>query len=170
MRLPRAGLRHGCASGFSRIPATFYFGALSLRDGPGARCSLVAAAIRVAARNRRWLAGHRAFCWQLLPAADAAVAIVHQLVDARRAAGSAPATRLPASQYPSHDRTAVVVPLLLGSVDGVAQALEHIEVQYLANRDPQMRFALLSDFLDSPTETCRATTRSSRLPSTEFVR
>ena len=53
---------------------------------------------------------------------------------------------------PERDRTAVVVPLLVGSVEAAAQALEHLEVQYLANRDPQIRFALLSDFLDAPTE------------------
>ena len=50
------------------------------------------------------------------------------------------------------DRTAVVVPLLLGSVEAVAGAISHLEVQYLANRDPQIRFALLSDLLDSPTQ------------------
>ena len=48
--------------------------------------------------------------------------------------------------------TAVVVPTLLGSVHGVEEALEHLEVQYLANRDPNLQFAILSDFTDSPTE------------------
>ena len=87
----------------------------------------------------------------LLPAADGAVAIVHQLVNL-----FIPASRLPRLDYeravPEADRTAVVVPLLLGSVDAVAAAISHLEVQYLANRDPQIRFALLSDLLDAPTE------------------
>jgi len=90
-----------------------------------------------------------------LPALDAAVAIVHQLVPL-----AVPPDRLPRLDFeravPEGDRTAVVVPLLFASVDSVAHALEHIEVQYLANRDPQIRFALLSDFLDSATETTPA--------------
>src|SRR4029078_11988856 len=32
------------------------------------------------------------------------------------------------------------------------EALEHLEVQYLANRDPNLQFAILSDFTDSPSE------------------
>src|SRR6185437_11281567 len=53
---------------------------------------------------------------------------------------------------PEEYMTAVVVPTLLGSVHGVEEALEHIEVQYLANRDPNLQFAILSDFTDSPNE------------------
>src|SRR6185436_17914010 len=87
----------------------------------------------------------------ILPAADAAVAIVHQLVNVM-----IPAARLPRLDYergvPEHDRTVVVVPLLLGSVDAVTNALAHIEAQFLANRDAQVRFVLLGDYLDSPTE------------------
>jgi cyclic beta-1,2-glucan synthetase len=87
----------------------------------------------------------------LFPALDAAIAIVHQLVPL-----IVPPNRLPrldfARAVPERDRTVVVVPLLVGTVDAVAHALEHIEIQYLANRDPQIRFALLSDFLDSASE------------------
>src|SRR4029078_2070793 len=54
---------------------------------------------------------------------------------------------------PRDCRTAVVVPTLFGRVKAVQEALEHLEVQYLANRDPNLYFALLSDFTDSPTET-----------------
>ncbi|HEY6827096.1 MAG TPA: hypothetical protein VI259_09565, partial [Gemmatimonadaceae bacterium] len=86
-----------------------------------------------------------------LPAADAAVAIVHQVVNL-----VIPASRLPRLDYtdavPDRDRTIVVVPLLLANPDAVARALDHIEVQFLANRDREVRFALLSDFLDAATE------------------
>ena len=54
---------------------------------------------------------------------------------------------------PPEFRTAVVVPTLFGSVEAVREALEHLEVQFLANREPHLHFALLSDFTDSPTET-----------------
>ena len=93
-----------------------------------------------------------ALLFALLPAADVALAIVQQAVNL-----FVPPARLPRLDYtrvvPAGDRTAVVVPLLLGSVAAAAQALEHLEVQYLANRDPQIRFALLGDFLDAPAET-----------------
>jgi cyclic beta-1,2-glucan synthetase len=84
----------------------------------------------------------------LAPAADVAVAIVNQLVTLLF-----PPSRLPRLDFtrgvpPAH-RTAVVVPILLGSVEAVETALEHLEAQYLANDDPEIRFALLGDFLDA---------------------
>ena len=54
---------------------------------------------------------------------------------------------------PAELRTAVVVPTLFGSVEAVREALEHLEVQYLANREAHLHFALLSDFTDAPSET-----------------
>ena len=131
-------------------PARSYFGGVAIAVG------LAIAALVTPLRFAP--PGERTFGWLvvavllvLLPAADAAVAIVHQLVNL-----FVPASRLPRLDYeravPEADRTAVVVPLLLGSVDAVAGAISHLEVQYLANRDPQIRFALLSDLLDSPTE------------------
>ncbi len=96
-----------------------------------------------------WLVA--ALLFALLPATDVALAIVHQAVNF-----FVPPARLPRLDFeravPERDRTTVVVPLLVGSVEAAAQALAHIEVQYLANRDPQIRFALLSDFLDAPAE------------------
>jgi len=96
-----------------------------------------------------WLAA--AFLLALLPATDVALAIVHQAVNV-----FVPPARLARLDFdravPERDRTTVVVPLLVGSVEAAAEALAHIEVQYLANRDPQIRFALLSDFPDAPAE------------------
>ena len=40
---------------------------------------------------------------------------------------------------PGEYMAAVVVPTLLGSLHAVEEALEHIEVQYLANRDPNLQ-------------------------------
>jgi cyclic beta-1,2-glucan synthetase len=90
-----------------------------------------------------------------LPVSDAAIAIVNQL-----AMLIVPPARLTRLDYqrgvPEQDRTVVVVPLLLGSVDAVDDALKHLEAQYLANRDPEIRFAILSDFTDAPTETAES--------------
>jgi len=132
-------------------PSLFYFGAVSV-------ATLLALAVLVTPLRSAspgsvgvtWVLA--AFAFALLPALDAAIAIVHQLVPL-----IVPPDRLPRLDFqeavPESHRTTVVVPLLFGSVDAVTHALEHIEVQYLANRDPQIRFALLSDFLDSSTET-----------------
>ncbi|MGI8601775.1 MAG: GH36-type glycosyl hydrolase domain-containing protein [Verrucomicrobiales bacterium] len=50
-------------------------------------------------------------------------------------------------------RTMVVVPTLLTSVEGVDRLIETLEIHHLANRDPHLHFALLTDFRDAPEET-----------------
>ena len=92
----------------------------------------------------------------LIPANDIAVNTVNQLVTAFFPPNIVPKIDLSRSGVPAQLQSAVVVPTLFGSVEAVTEALEHLEVQYLANRDAHLRFALLSDFTDSPTET-RAT-------------
>ena len=54
---------------------------------------------------------------------------------------------------PDDARTMVVVPSMLFTNDNVATLCEALEVRYLANRDPALRFCLLTDFADAPNET-----------------
>jgi cellobiose phosphorylase len=54
---------------------------------------------------------------------------------------------------PADCATFVVMPSLLVRPESAAVLLEKLEVHYLANPDPQLRFALLTDFADAPTET-----------------
>ncbi len=90
----------------------------------------------------------------LLPAADIAVNVMNQLVTAFLPPRLLPKLDLNVrGGIPPEFRTAVVVPTLFGSVAAVREALEHLEVQYLANREAHLHFALLSDFTDAPTET-----------------
>ena len=49
-------------------------------------------------------------------------------------------------------RTMVVVPTMLTSPGGVDRLIEALEIHYLANRDPNLHFALLTDFRDAPNE------------------
>jgi len=49
-------------------------------------------------------------------------------------------------------RTMVVVPTMLTSVGGVDRLVESMEIHYLANHDPHLHFALLTDFRDATTE------------------
>jgi cyclic beta-1,2-glucan synthetase len=51
---------------------------------------------------------------------------------------------------PEGQRTLVVVSALLDSLDGVDQLLEELQVRALANPDPRLYFALLTDFTDAP--------------------
>jgi cyclic beta-1,2-glucan synthetase len=87
----------------------------------------------------------------LLPASELAIALVQRL-----AVRLAPPRRLPRLDYssgiPEGARTLVVVPTLLGSVEGVEELVEHLEVLALGNLDPHIHFALLSDFTDAPAE------------------
>ncbi len=67
------------------------------------------------------------------------------------------ARRLPrldfSSGIPADSRTLVVVPTMLSTPEGAKDLLEGLEVRYLANRDENLHFALLTDFVDAPAET-----------------
>ncbi|OLN27727.1 Cyclic beta-1,2-glucan synthase [Desulfovibrio sp. DV] len=54
---------------------------------------------------------------------------------------------------PDAHRTMVIVPTLLGSLQDVEVLLEALEIRYLGNRDPNLFFALLTDFPDAATPT-----------------
>ena len=53
---------------------------------------------------------------------------------------------------PDECRTLVVVPTLLANPAQIEKLIEELEVRYLANRDSNLLFALLTDFRDSPLE------------------
>jgi len=139
MRVYRAALRH---------PNIVFVG--------GVLAGIVAALVAVL-----WLGGPGAraawplvLLFTLIPASDIAVSAMNQLITA-----FLPPHRLPKLDLVRHGgvpedlRTVVVVPTLFGSVEAVREALDHIEVQYLANREPHLQFAILSDFTDAPTAT-----------------
>ena len=107
-----------------------------------------------------WLAGAEArMAWlavlllSLIPASDIAVSVMSQLVTAFLPPRILSKLDLSDHGVPEEYRTAVVIPTLFGSVDAVHDALENLEVQFLANRDAHLHFAVLSDFTDAATET-----------------
>jgi len=89
----------------------------------------------------------------LLLAGDIAVNVMNQLVTAFLPPRTLPKLDLHEHGVPPEFRTAVVIPTLFGSVDAVREALENLEVQFLANREAHLHFAVLSDFTDAPSET-----------------
>src|SRR5262249_35037286 len=54
---------------------------------------------------------------------------------------------------PEDCATFVVVPTLLTGPESVAVLVDRLEVHYLSNPDPALRFALLTDFTDAATQT-----------------
>src|SRR5205814_754155 len=98
--------------------------------------------------------------WWLLPAGAALLLAASQLavalVNWAASLLSTPKT-LPRMDFsfgiPRSSRTLVVVPTMLGSRQGVEALVEALEVRFLANRDSQLHFGLLTDFHDAQQET-----------------
>jgi cyclic beta-1,2-glucan synthetase len=87
----------------------------------------------------------------LIPALDAAVAIVNRAVTKAFQATTLPALAL-RDGVPSHLRTMVVVPILLTTRSALEAQIDRLEIHYLASPDSELYFALLSDWTDAPTE------------------
>ena len=89
-----------------------------------------------------------AFLLLLLPAMQAAVEFVNALVPAVTRPRAVP--KLDFSKgIPADCETMVAVPALLLNEQHVHELVMDLEIRYLANRDPQLHFALLSDSVDA---------------------
>ncbi|HEY5086520.1 MAG TPA: glucoamylase family protein, partial [Gemmatimonadaceae bacterium] len=88
-----------------------------------------------------------------IPASEVGVAVVNKLVTVVVPPHLLPKMDFRDEGIPAHARTVVTVPTLFATVAAVREALEHLEVQYLANPDPNLRFVVLSDFTDAKAET-----------------
>ena len=86
-----------------------------------------------------------------VPASDLAVALLNRAVTALVSPRLPPRLEF-RSGIPPEFRTMVAVPTLLTSRDDVEEEIERLEVHYLANADGDVRFALLSDWIDAPQE------------------
>jgi cyclic beta-1,2-glucan synthetase len=85
------------------------------------------------------------------PASDLAIALVNREV--ANVLGPRPLARLDLDAgVPSQMRTLVVVPTLLTNEQDAEAQVGRLEIHYLANREGDLRFALLSDWLDAPSE------------------
>ena len=145
----RAGYRRPLAAAWreavERRPAAFYLGAVcALTAG------IAAAAIRALAPAPPWL-----LLPILIPASQAALAAVNAAVHRLL-----PPRKLPRLDFsrgiPDGCRTFAVTPALLLSRKTAALLIDRMEIHYLANRDPNLRFALLTDFPDAPQRTMPA--------------
>ena len=87
----------------------------------------------------------------VVPASDLAIALLNRSVAALVTPAVLPRLEL-RDGVPPHLRTMVVVPMLLTDGAAVREQIERLEVHYLANPNGDLRFAILSDWLDAPTE------------------
>ncbi|HVR36522.1 MAG TPA: glycosyltransferase family 2 protein, partial [Methylomirabilota bacterium] len=144
----RRPLRRFLARTARRIPVLCYVG--SLLAITAAASSLVLEAVLPMGWQdwRLWLL----LIPGIIASSQMAVALVNLL--AALFIGPRPLPRLDFSEgIPAHARTMVVIPTLLTSPRAVTDLVEGIELRYLGNRDPNLLFALLTDFCDAPERT-----------------
>ncbi|HWG36457.1 MAG TPA: protein ndvB, partial [Terriglobales bacterium] len=140
----RPGVRLRAARACRRAGLPAYLGALAL---------LAAAALALPVAATRALLAPKALLLMallaLLPASDIAMALLNRGV----AAALGP-RRLPRMEFrrgpPPGLRTLVAMPVLLANLTGIEENLARLEIHYLANKEGELHFALLSDWLDSP--------------------
>ncbi|MDQ6422207.1 glucoamylase family protein [Paenibacillus sp. LHD-117] len=87
----------------------------------------------------------------LIPASEWAVTAVHWLIE--RVTRPDRLLRYDFSKgVPADAATMVVIPVIWSRVDHIAATLDRLELHYLANREPHVRFGILSDLQDAETE------------------
>jgi cyclic beta-1,2-glucan synthetase len=137
-RLRRAVFAHATAA---------YLGAIGLATFAGVLSALLYARAHGASPVlEAWVAA-----LTIVPASEFAALLVQRLVPLFAHPRRLPRLNLQAG-IPETARTMVIVPTLLGSVEEVEQLLGHVEEQALANKDPYIHFAILTDFRDAPEE------------------
>ena len=85
------------------------------------------------------------------PASDLAMALVNRVVTGMLGPSAFPRLELK-DGVPTDLRTLVAVPTLLVREEDVEEQVRRLEIHFLGNPDGDIRFALLSDWLDAPTE------------------
>jgi len=136
--LRRAWIRHATAG---YIGTTIFLTAVILA------CPVIVSASQGAREPWLWLLALLA----LVPASELAVSVINR--DVTETVGP---RRLPKLELkrgvPAALRTLVVVPTLLGNETEIAEQIENLEVHFLASGEGDLRFALLSDWNDAPSE------------------
>ncbi len=129
-------------------PSWVYFGSISLLVTTIVAISVAYAA---GAGGSLWLIG-LAGLLALIPAITLAVDMVNWVITRLL-----PPTVLPKLDFtqgiPPSCRTMIVVPALIAGTSDVQSLLNQMELHYLRNPDPNLGFALLSDYADAPEQT-----------------
>ncbi len=87
----------------------------------------------------------------MIPASMVAVSLINTFIT-----HTVPPHLLPKMDFsegiPSDFATMVVIPSLLSDLEGIDFLLNQLELHYLRNKDPNLGFAILTDFSDAPEE------------------
>jgi len=101
----------------------------------------------------------------MLPAGEWAVTFFHWLIEVLRPAE--PLLRYDFSAgIPEEATTMVVIPVIWSSAAEARELVDRLELHYLANRDPNLHFALLGDFADAERSICPGMRKYWRRPAT----
>ena len=125
--------------------ALFYFGNIFLLTA----VTVVAPLALTASEGSLFVRGLLSFLL-LLPANELAVLAVNYVVTSLLPPQVLPKMSFRKEGIPDDCRTLVVVPMLLTTPDAIRNELGRLEIRYLANSDPNLHYALLSDFADAP--------------------
>src|SRR5438067_9765852 len=122
-----------------------YFGSLLLL-----MAALVAAPLLFVAGLVPWVTLGLLGLLLLLPASELAVLVANYFVTSLLPPQVLPKMSFEKEGIPDDCRTLVVVPMLLTTPSAIQNQLSRLEIDYLGNTDPNLRFSLLSDFSDAP--------------------
>ncbi|MGA7919217.1 MAG: glucoamylase family protein [Candidatus Acidiferrales bacterium] len=87
-----------------------------------------------------------------IPSSDLAIALINRTVTDVLGPRTLPRLEL-RHGVPEELRTIIVVPTLLTSVNAIKELVERLEIHYLANPEGDLRFALITDWVDASAET-----------------
>ncbi len=90
-------------------------------------------------------------CVVLIPVSELVINLVHLIVTAQIPPRPMPKLALK-DGIPASLRTMVVIPAMLESTSRVDSLIDDLEVRFLGNRDDNLHFALLTDFVDASAE------------------
>ncbi len=131
-----------------RFPVFFYLGTICLLSVLFTGCLLAEAHANGLRGTWIWLIGMVSF----LAVSQLAIALVNWLATRLVAPHTLP--RMDFSKgIPPESSALVVVPTMLTGAQNIEHLMEALEVRFLANRGENLRFALLTDFLDANEET-----------------
>src|SRR6266480_617169 len=128
--------------------ASAYFGSILLL-----MAALVAAPLLFVAGLVHWVTLGLLGLLLLLPASELAVLVANYFVTSLLPPQVLPKISFEKEGIPDDCRTLVVVPMLLTTPSAIQNQLSRLEIHYLGNTDPNLRFSLLSDFSDAPRQT-----------------
>ena len=143
----RVPVRQWLRRAWVRAATPFYLGAILLST---LAILAVPVALTAIAGARASLVVWLAFLG-FVPASDLSIALINRFVTRLMGPLRLPKLAL-AGGVPAELRTLVVIPMLLTDESEVDEVVQRLEVHYLANADPELRFALLSDWPDAPSE------------------